>query len=121
MKIEIQDEFLVYLQAALYMTHNAFEGAEVDSLYDTLIRDIDEQLRDDEGLPNFGKILNTLEANPWLKEILNISNSLKQKQKFKYEGSIDEGTYKVTPLSKWNRDTNEWEGPDKNIFGNKVL
>ena len=118
MTIEIEDEFLVYLQAALYMTHNAFEGAEVDSLYDTLIRDIDDQIhgKDDEGLPDFGKILDTLGTNPWFKEIVSISTSLKHKQKFKYEGSIDEGTYKVTPLSKWNGETQEWEGPDKNIF-----
>jgi hypothetical protein len=29
MTIEIEDEFLVYLQAALYMIHSSLEGAEV--------------------------------------------------------------------------------------------
>jgi hypothetical protein len=112
MTIEIEDEFLVYLQAALYMIHSSLEGAEVGSVY------VDEQIhgKDDEGLPDFGRILDTLGANPWFKEIVSISTSLKVKQKFKYEGSIDEGTYKVTPLSKWNGETQEWEGPDKNIF-----
>jgi len=118
MTIEIEDEFLVYLQAALYMIHSSLEGAEVGSVYDNLIRDIDDQIhsKDDEGLTDFGRMLDTIEANPWFKEIVSRSVSLKIKQKFKYEGSIDEGTYKVTPLSKWNRKTKEWEGPDKNIF-----
>lgn len=118
MTIEIEDEFLVYLQAALYMIHSSLEGAEIGSVYDNLIRDIDDQIhsKDDEGLPDFGRILDTLGTNAWFKEIVSRSVSLKVKQKFKYEGSIDEGTYKVTPLSKWNGKTQEWEGPDKNIF-----
>tara|TARA_R110002020_G_scaffold467384_1_gene690904 strand:+ start:349 stop:705 length:357 start_codon:yes stop_codon:yes gene_type:complete len=117
MKIEIEDKFAVYVQAALYMAHITLEGCEVESLYDTIIRDIDGQIHNrDDGTPDFGVIIELFEENPWFKPIVGKSGSLKHKQKFKYEGSIDDGTYKVTPLSKWNKKTREWEGPDENIY-----
>ena len=117
MTIEIEDKFAVYVQAALYMAHITLEGCEVESLYDTIIRDIDGQTHNrDDGTPDFRVIIELFEENPWFKSIVRKSGSLKQKQKFKYEGSIDEGTYKVTPLSKWNEKTREWEGPDENIY-----
>lgn len=117
MKIEIEDKFAVYIQAALYMAHITLEGCEVESLYDTIIRDIDGQMnRGDDGEPDFGLIIKLFEDNPWFRPIVERSTFLTFKQKFKYEGSIDDGTYKVTPLSKWNKKTREWEGPSKNIF-----
>tara|TARA_R110002051_G_scaffold236631_1_gene297767 strand:+ start:2116 stop:2457 length:342 start_codon:yes stop_codon:yes gene_type:complete len=112
MTIEIEDVFAVYIQAALYAVHIKLEGCEVDSLYDTLIREVDGQVHEGD----FGDVLKTFEAHPWFKSIVGKSVTLKCQQKFKYEGSIDEGTYKVTPLSKWNEKTNEWEGPSKSIF-----
>tara|TARA_R110001583_G_scaffold192371_1_gene358781 strand:- start:231 stop:608 length:378 start_codon:yes stop_codon:yes gene_type:complete len=118
MKIEIEDEFIVYIQAALYLTHIHLEGCEVGSLYDTIIREVDGQTHERvDGGPDFGFIIKLFEENPWFKSIVRMSGSLKFKQKFKYEGSIDDGTYKVTPLSKWNPKTREWEGPSKSIFG----
>lgn len=117
MKIEIEDKFAVYVQAALYMAHITLEGCEVESLYDTIIREVDGQIHGgDDGEPDFRVIIELFEENLWFKSIVGKSTSLKHKQKFKYEGSIDDGTYKVTPLSKWNKKTREWEGPSKNIF-----
>tara|TARA_R100000008_G_C3576965_1_gene165872 strand:- start:1154 stop:1510 length:357 start_codon:yes stop_codon:yes gene_type:complete len=117
MTIEIEDKFAVYIQAALYMAHITLEGCEVESLYDTIIREVDGQIvGGDDGEPDFGSIIDIFEENLWFKSIVGKSASLKHKQKFKYEGSIDEGTYKVTPVSKWNKKTREWEGPDENIY-----
>jgi len=117
MTIEIEDKFAVYIQAALYMAHITLEGCEVESLYDTIIREVDGQIHGgDDGEPDFRVIIELFEENLWFKSIVGKSTSLKHKQKFKYEGSIDDGTYKVTPLSKWNKKTTEWEGPSKSIF-----
>lgn len=117
MTIEIEDKFAIYIQAALYMAHITLEGCEVESLYDTIIREVDGQIvRGDDGEPDFGSILNTFEENPWFKSIVGRSSSLKFQQKFKYEGKAGEESYKVTPLSKWNKKTKEWEGPSKSIF-----
>jgi len=117
MKIEIEDKFAVYIQAALYIAHIHLEGCRVESLYDNIIREVEGQItRGDDGEPDFGSIRKLFEENPWFRDIVRESIKLKNKQKFKYEGSIDDGTYKVTPLSKWDVATNKWEGPSKNIF-----
>jgi hypothetical protein len=117
MTIEIEDKFAVYIQAALYMAHITLEGGEVESLYDTIIREVDGQIHEgDDGEPDFGGIIKLFEERPWFRSLVRKSSLLKLKQKFKYEGKAGEESYKVTPLSKWNKKTKEWEGPSKSIF-----